>query len=405
MADNAAEEVKAPVQIATSGKPVGSPFPFPTYTENREEGNGNENNNGGVNKEAAASPDAKTGENSNDNKDDNGKVEVSTGNSSTESKAKETTSTETTEDQVRLWLKSQGIEFETVDSLKEKVTAKPPTKELTPEEKAKVEKDKEHRVLSEFLAEKDATVEKFAALKQVIAADKKILGMEKEVTSLVAEGFTPEEARELAKERYFQFTDEEIEAIEDAAEKARSIKLRDAGSKKLERKGDYLQKGTKEYINILEQKIADRDADTALVEQHASNVEAAIKKYERKQTIEMGQVEDQKIDPIGFEVPEAAMTSAKEIIGDLPKLKKQLLTESGHVNLEFLLPHIIKSLAFDSVAKTGYLEGQDRSVKQFKAKFGANIPTLGANQNGNNGKGKIVTAGKPTVGRPEYKNN
>lgn len=394
MAENEAAEVKAPV-VSKAGTPVASPFPFPKPAVVGGEENGNENNNGVETKTPPAATPAAKVENSNENKDDKGgEQNSSTGNNQP---------AEPTEDQMRSWFEKNGIPFETVDALKEKVTAKPPTKELTPEEKIKVEKDKEHRVLSEFLAEKDATVEKFAALKQVIAADKKILGFEKEVTSLVGEGFTAEEARELAKERYYQFTDEEINALEDEGEKARHIKLRDAGTKKLERKGDYLQKGTKEYLNIIEQKIADKDADIALVEQHASNVEAAIKKYERKQTIDMGQVEDQKIDPIGFEVPESAITSAKEIIGDLPTLKKNLLTETGHVNLDFILPHIVKSLAFDAVAKTGYLEGQDRSVKQFKAKFGSNMPTLGATQNGNNGKGKVVTAGKPVVGRPEYK--
>lgn len=398
MADNAASSENQPAKVVTAGAPVAGK---PVFAQQGLENSSNDNNDGGaggVNNGAAPTNTANTG---NDAGDD--KSKSTDKNTSTDTKS---TIADPTDDQLKAWFHKQGIEFKDAEDLKTKLTPPVQKTEPTPEEKAKIEKDKEHRVLSKFLTEKDATVEKFAALKQVIAADKKILGLEKEITSLVSDGFTPEEARDLAKERYFQYTDDEINAIEDETDKARHIKLRTAGDKKLERKGEYLQKGSKEYLNILEQKLADEDADASLVEQHASNVEAAIKKYERKQTIEMGQVEDQKIDPIGFEVPESAITSAKEIIGDLPTLKKNLLTETGHVNLDFILPHIVKSLAFDAVAKTGYLEGQDRSVKQFKAKFGTNIPILGGNQNGNNGaKGKVVTAGKPVVGRPEFQKN
>lgn len=412
MPENETPEVK----IASAGKPVAAKVDFNQQLQTGVVGDAG-NNNGEGEKDtkgaaAASAADANTNVNTDAGKVDAGKKddvkqpEGSTGNAGG-TKSDSTPPAELTEDQLKAFFEKQGIKYEGLDSLKTKLAAQTPEAELTPEQKEKLAQQKEKRILDEHLSRDKATVEQFTMFKQVIAADKKALGFEKEISDLVAEGFTKEKAETLAKERYFQFTDDEINAIEDKDEKADAIRQRDLGLKKLERKGAYIQKAAKDYLDILEQDVKEKDAEAKSMEIHTSNVEDAIKKFERKMKLELGQVKDQNVDPIDFEVPDSAITSTKELLSNRSDFEKKLLTKDGHINLEFLLPHFIKSFAMDSAVKEGYLVAQDRAINHIKTTFGSGIPELGGGQQqtGKPGSEKIATYGKPKVGTPFVNNS
>lgn len=187
---------------------------------------------------------------------------------------------ELTDDQLKAYFEKQGIQFEGIDKLKEKLTAPVTAPTLTDEEKAKIETEKKNRIVNEHLS-RGGKVEQFAIYESIIAADKPKLGLQKEIEDLVAMGIPQEEATELANERYFQLTDEQIEGIEDKDAKAKAIKQREIGLKKLENKGAYVQNTAKSYLDILSKDLAERDAEKIKMEQHTSKVEDAIKKYQR----------------------------------------------------------------------------------------------------------------------------
>lgn len=307
-----------------------------------------------------------------------------------------------TDEQLKAYFEKNGIAFEGLDKLKEKLTApaSPANTAPTPEEIEKARIEKERRLEDEHISRK-GTSDHFKSLKNIIAADKKALGMQKEIEDLVAAGIPQEEATQLANERYFQLTDEQIEAIEDKDLKEKATKQREIGLKKLENKGTYLQTTAQSYLNILEKSIADRDAKKSKLEQHASTVEAAIKTYQRKETLDLGQIDDQKIDPIDFEYSDAALASAKEILIDGAKFDENLFTNDGGVKLEFILPHLVKSFSMNEAVKKGFLTGQTRAIEKMKSTFSATPPILGGNGKQNNGTpGKLASVGKPEVFRP-----
>ena len=95
---------------------------------------------------------------------------------------------EISDEQLKAHFDRLGIPFENMEALKTKLTAPAEAPaELTPEQKADVEKKKEDRMVKEHLAQK-RSVEEYASLKQILAIDKKVLGMEKEINDLIKEG-------------------------------------------------------------------------------------------------------------------------------------------------------------------------------------------------------------------------
>lgn len=304
-----------------------------------------------------------------------------------------------TDEQLKAYFDKIGVPFEGVDKLKEKLTA-PPKTEATPEEKEKAEKDKETRVVNEHLS-RGGKVEQFAAYKNIIAADKKELGLQKEIEDLVLAGFSAEDATELANERYFQLTDEQIAAIEDPTLKEKATKQKALGLKKLENKGAYIQNTAKSYLDILSKSLAEQDAEKQKMEQHSSKVEDAIKKYQRKETLVLGQiVEGQDIPPIDFEYSETALQSAKEILIDAVKFEKQFFTNDGGVNLDFILPYIVKANSLNEAVKKSYLTAQDRTIAEFQAKFSSTPPNLGGNGKQTGTPGKLTSFGEKQVFKP-----
>ena len=305
------------------------------------------------------------------------------------------------EDQLKAYFESIGVKYEGKDALISKLNAPAPAAELTPEQKEKAAKERESRLADRHI-KSGKPLDQLTAMRTIIAAKPLELGLEIEVNDLVKTyGVTKEKAAELAKDRYFQYTDEEIEAISDKEDKEDAIKRREIGTKKLERKGTYNQKTAQGYLDTLSKSIDDEDAEKVHAKQHGEKLEAAVKAYQRKQPLKIGQIDENlTVDDVDFAVGEAAMAQAKELLGDRGKFDNNLLTTDDHLNLDFLLPHLIRSLSFDDAVKEAYKAGNQRAVDFVKGKFGSDIPPLGGEKKETGTPGKVVTAGKPEVFRP-----
>lgn len=312
---------------------------------------------------------------------------------------------------VKAYLAQQGISFETIDELKSKLSPgntqgngnSGGSNDLTEEQKKAAAEARERAMIDEHLSLK-GTVEQYTLFKEVIAADKQQLGLQREIKDLTDLGFSQEDAIKLAKQRYFQLTDEEIAAIENEDEKKVATKQREAGASKLQRKGSYIQNNATQYFEQLSKNIEGRETERKLMEQHTSKVEDAISKFVRKEQLKLGKIDDQDVDPIDdFEFSDTALASAKEVLVDQKKFEEQLFTKDGEVNLEFILPHLVRSFSMTEAVKKSYLTGVDRQVKFFRSKFGDTIPPLGGNNGARTQTGKVLTAGKPVHMQPGKK--
>lgn len=313
---------------------------------------------------------------------------------------------EINEEALKAYFEKQGIQFEGIDKLKEKLTAPAAPPVLTDDQRAEQQRQYEQRMLNEHLSRVTASNPKltpaqaaahFAEYQQLLSTDKKVVALNKTVQDLVSEGHKPEAALKLANDMYFQKTDEEIDEITDEDERNEAIERKKVGDKKLEKKGEKLQKVVQDYFDSIKQSLVDQDAEKELTEKHAANVANAVAKYQRKQQLKLGQRNGVDLSPVDFDVPDEALTLAKEYIGTDPKqLHKKLFTESGEVNISELLPILVNHFAFEQAAKTGYYEGETRATSAFEAKFGTTPPSVGGNgKQQAPEKGKIARAGKP----------
>lgn len=302
-----------------------------------------------------------------------------------------------TEEQLKAYFEKQGIAYDGLENLKTKLT---PAKEKTAEEIKADAAVKEQRLLAAHLA-RGGTTANFVELQKIVAGDAKQLGLAKEQEKLLKEGFTQEQATEMVRLMHLQYTPEEIAELE--PEQIAAIEKKAAyGLKKQEDRGKRLQNTAKSYLDSLEEEISEQDADKAKAIQHASKVEAALKAFQRKQTLQLGEYDGHKLDPVEFDVSDEIIQKVSEILKDSATLKKSLINDDGSFNLDFLIPNIVASVSRETAVKTAYLTGGTKQVEVLKATFGEKIPDLTKTRKTNGVSGKIVSAGQPTVmARPQ----
>lgn len=271
-------------------------------------------------------------------------------------------------------------------------------KEPTPEEITAAEKALDKRMLDIYV-DAGGTIEQYSLLKSYATADLTELSKADLTAELKAAGITdPAHIEAIQKERYYQIEQAEIDKIEDDAEKELAQKKLDFGKKKFEAKGAHKKEQAVQFFNTLKEAIKEQDLQSTKENEFSSNVEEHFKKVERKIALQLGQVNDTNIDPVNFEVPEAAIAKAKEILKTPASRKQLLFTPEGEINLSSLAELVLKSEMFDSAIKTAYLEAGDRQVEEFKKVFPFIDPKaigVGGSAKTKTGKGNIVKAGPP----------
>lgn len=299
---------------------------------------------------------------------------------------------ELTEEQVLNYLSSKGIKTTDFETLKQKAEYVPPAAGPTDEQKAAQEKELEKRLVGLYM-DMGGSAQDFAHLQSIVASDSGKIGFDKVVSDLKKEGFTDEDAVRLAKEMHFDIPEDELSELEADAKEA-LLKKKAFGQKKQASRGDNIKKSAQSVLDTLKQKVAQLDTEKQKEEQHLSKVEDALKVFPRKLKLELGKLADADIDPIDFETSEAAISKVKDAIKSYPDLKKQLFTETGEPNLEFILPLLAKSFSFDEAVKASYLTGIDRNTKILESKYSPTSKGIVT---------KPVKAAAPVEGAPKFK--
>jgi len=290
----------------------------------------------------------------------------------------------------------------TDDEIKAEYEKRFPQKtELTDEQKVKQQQEVEKRMLDLYV-ENGGSIAQFSLLKQVAESDLTELSVAALTQQLKEAGITdPEQIKAIQKERYYQLEQAEIDAIEDETEKELAQKKFDYGKKKFEAIGAEKQEEAKDTLDNLKKALTAKEFYTKKESEFTSNVEEHFNKLERKINLELGKVDDTEIAPVAYEFPETVIAEAKDILKDIAKRKELLFNATdGSLNLQNIAELVLKSKAFDSVAKTAYLEGGTRQVEEFKKVFPfvdpKSIGVGGSSQAEKaKGTGKIVKAGQP----------
>jgi hypothetical protein len=307
------------------------------------------------------------------------------------------------DEQMKAYFESQGIEWKGVDDIKSKLNKKSEPAPLTDEEKAAQERERENKMLQLYL-KGGGKIEDFAGIKAVANQDLASLSQKEAMRELTAAGFTDEEAKSILKERYYIMTPEELSLIDDDAQRAAAKKRSDYFSKKLNERSADLQNKAKGILGDLDAALKSEEAQAQREATISSKVEDYASKVERKMTFDLGTVDGKAISPIEHSVNDTEIAAVIDTLKDPAKRNKFLYTDDGSLNVEAITNVMIKAQVLEGAVKAALLEGQTRSVKELQTVFPYNnahaVGVGGASATGG-GKtpGKIVSAGKPEVVR------
>ena len=303
------------------------------------------------------------------------------------------------------FFKGQGIEFDSIEALKTKLNSTPQQQtpqEPTPEEKEKIQKEREQKVLTNYLA-KGGKVEDFVSLTNLAKATKVEIAIGEITRDLKDQNFTDEEIQGIIKERYYQFSDEEIEELDDDDDKESYKRKRAYGSKQLENRAASIKKQAEDYLKILNDDVDALDNSAKHESEFSSKVDEHLKTLPKKITFELGEVNNKPIDPIDYEVVDTDITEIAETLKDPQKRKQYFFTDEGDLNLTNVAQLMLDNKILKSALKRVYLEGGTRQTKVLESVFPRQPHAIGLGGitpagNTNKGQaGKLVGKGRPEV--------
>lgn len=337
-------------------------------------------------------------------------VEVKAKAKTDDKKVEEEKEVEFTEEQKKAFFKKMGIEYKGDDdfeAVKEKLK---PTAQPSEEDKKKAISAAELKQVELFI-KNGGTLEQFNTIKSIANADPKEFSKKAAIIELIDAGFTEEEAKDIAKERYYQI---ELDAIEQEVDEtdeefeARKAKLQkkiDFGTKKIQTKSNYLQKQAGDVIKGLQEALEQEELQKKTEAEFLSNVDKTLSTIPRKQTFELGKVNDREISPILHEVSDDSLAKVAEILKDPAKRNQFFYNQDNSLNIANLTPLLLNHFEMNRAIKGALLEGQTRQVAEFEKVFPSKTAFelgVGGTPRTNIQKGKVTSSGKPQVVRPQY---
>ena len=256
--------------------------------------------------------------------------------------------------------KKIGTNFKSIDELR------PPAPEKTEAELRAIQ-NSEDLMLTERFIKQGGTVEGYAALKQISEADVKEFSLQDTKAELKKAGFADDEIDEEIKRRYFLLSDEEKADLSEFDQEM--LKKNEYFSKKLENKSSYKIEQAK---NLLAKLKSDYEAEKYEKEVDArisSTVEDYATKLNRTITLDLGESNGQKLNPVEFVIDEADITEIKETLADKAKRETLLYNQDGSENVENLFDALVWKKIAASVAKKSLTQGATEQVNFFNQTF------------------------------------
>lgn len=315
------------------------------------------------------------------------------------------TAPELTREQIKQFFNFDGTAEELKAHLEKKSTPTTPT-EPTKEEKEKAAAEFEQRVLSEYLAH-GGKVEDYVALKQIIEADLGEFSVSQLKNELKEKGFNDDQIKEIIHERYYQFSDEEIEELSDADQKAIAKLKKEYGTDKLKNRSSYLKKQAEDTLKGLRDSVSAKDLLAKKETEFSSKVDESLKTLPRKLTFELGEVEGQPIPSVEVDVNETDIQEIADILKDPAKRQQFFYNEDNSLNIDNVGKVMLRNRVLEAAAKAMYFTGGKRQIEEFKKVFPDNPHEVGVggrqSSASKSGGSKIVSKGEPQVARPQTK--
>lgn len=306
-------------------------------------------------------------------------------------------------DQIKAFFEANGIPWDgDVNALKTKLN---PSQAPTEAEVRAREEAHEKRVLNHYINDLGGKPEDYVALKNLAGTPAEELAHTVLRNELMTEnGFSQEQAEEIIAQRYFQYSDEDIDLLEDEADKDILRKKRAYGAKQLANRALPHIEQAKAALKELTDAITAQDF---LGEQEAklsSKIDEMLSKTNRKLVFQLGENNGQKIDPIEYNIADADIAEVSGLLKDPAKRQAFFYNPDNSLNLDNVTNVLLRNKYLESALKTAYLTGSTREVETVQKVFPFSNPRdLGVGGAASGGSqattGKFKAAGKPQVVR------
>lgn len=284
--------------------------------------------------------------------------------------------TELTEEQLKEFFKSKGIEYDGLDNLKSKLTASQNTStELTEEQKKVQALAKEKRIVDKFVSG-GGTVEQYVALKNVAEMDVAELSKNTAKKELKDSGFDDTEIESIIKERYYQIAIDELEQGDDEEDEAfekrkNAIKRKkEYGDKLLSTRSLPIKTQAAGILADIQSAIDSEDLQVQREITISAKIDEDFKVLPRKMSIEIGEIGGKTVSPVDYDVSETDIAEVKSMLKDPAQRQQFLFNEDGSLT-NTLIQTIVKAKAFDSASKISFLTGQNKAITDFQKTFPA----------------------------------
>lgn len=308
-----------------------------------------------------------------------------------------------TEDQLKAYFEAQGIKYEGLEKLKEKINYEP-SSEPTVEQKEAAAKAKETRALNKFI-EGGGTGDQFYAIKAVAEADPTQFAINTAKSDLVKAGYTLEEAETFLKEQYFQVDDAELEQDEDETDRAFKKRTKEYFAKQLANLSTPYKTQAATILADLNSAIESEDLQAQQEVALSAKIDEDFKALPRLLHIEVGEIGGKTVSPIDYDVSETDLAEVRDMLKNAETRNNFLFNTDGSLNTTNLTSVLIKAKMFDSAAQVSFLTGQDRATKAFHKIFPATsaqeLGVGGSQSKPNDQTGKPASFGKPQRVQPQ----
>lgn len=313
-----------------------------------------------------------------------------------------------TDEQLLSVLKGKGIDLPDggLEKLKEKLTShQPPPPEKTAEEKAAEEKAFEKRMLDHFVKH-GGSIDGFTTIKQVASMDLKSLSESEIRRELSEANFTKDEIDLVLRERYYQINPDELTQDDDESEedfqKRKDFAKRKAefGLKKFESKASHIKTKAEQALQDLRSAVQTEDLLVTKESEFKSGIDNFAKNFPRKITFQLADIDNQKQEPIDFEVTDADITEALSVLSDPAKRNQYFYQEGNRFNVSNVGELLIRNKILEKALMAAYIERGNRDVAEFEKVFPGKKASdigIGRKEEGKEEKGQFVSAGKPTA--------
>lgn len=294
-----------------------------------------------------------------------------------------------TDEQLKEYFKAQGIDYEGIEKLKEKLSTPVQTnvQETTEQLQAK-ELAKEKRMLDKFITG-GGTAEQYVALKNLANGDLAELSKNTVKKELKDAGFNDTEIEGIIKERYYQYGEDDLEQFDEESDKDFAKRKKEYGDKILSNRSLPIKNQAAGILADIQSAIDSEDLQASNELSVSANIDEQFKTLSRKDTYEIGEINGKAIPPVESEVPETELAAVREMLLNPTSRKQFLHNQDGSLNITNITNVLVENAKLKSAIKTSYHEGSTRTNAHWEKVFPARNPQeigIGGSQSRPNGQ-------------------